>query len=51
MELLEASQAVDIFSYDAAYLLLARQQQCPLATLDKKMNKAHKKSSGQVFIP
>lgn len=51
MELLKASQAVDISSYDVAYLLLAQQQECHLATLDKKMNKARKKSAGLVFIP
>jgi len=51
VELLEVSQAVNISSYDAAYLLLAQQQECPLATLDKKMKKAHKKSAGVVFIP
>lgn len=51
VELLETSQAVNISSYDAAYLLLAQQQECPLATLDKKMNRAHKKSGGPLFIP
>ena len=41
----------ELVSYDTAYLLLAQQQACPLATLDKKMNKVHKKSGGQVFTP
>ena len=50
-ELVEVSQAVNISSYDAAYLLLAKQQQCPLATLDKKMEQVHKKNAGLIFVP
>lgn len=48
-QLLEVAAAYNVSSYDAAYLLLAKQHNCPLATLDKKMQKAFKKAKGKLF--
>ncbi|MBV1876794.1 MAG: type II toxin-antitoxin system VapC family toxin [Pseudomonadales bacterium] len=48
-DLLEVSLTHNISSYDAAYLLLAQAQQCPLATLDKKMKQAHLNNDGLIF--
>lgn len=42
-ELYEFAQVHNLSTYDSAYLLLARQQHCPIATLDKKMKKVAKK--------
>ena len=38
--LFEAAEAQEVSAYDASYLLLARDEGLPLATLDKKMRKA-----------
>lgn len=48
-QLLEIADAYSVSSYAAAYLLLAKQHDCPLATLDKKMQKACKKAKGKLF--
>lgn len=48
-QLFETAQSCNISSYDASYLLLARQQGCPLATLDKKMQKACQQLGGSLY--
>ena len=48
-QLFEVAQSCNISSYDASYLLLARQQQCPLATLDKKMQKVYQQLGGSLY--
>lgn len=48
-QLLHAARSKGVSSYDASYLLLAGELDCPLATLDKKMRKAFKKSGGSLF--
>jgi len=41
-EIFTFSQQYKISAYDAAYLMLALEQKCPIATLDKKMIKVAK---------
>ena len=48
-QLFELAQTCNVSSYDASYLLLARQQDCPLATLDKKMQKACRQLGGSLY--
>lgn len=47
--LLDFAKSSAVSSYDASYLLLAMQQECPLATLDKKMRRACKKLNGLLY--
>ncbi len=48
-QLLKFSIEFGISSYDASYALLARQFNCPLAALNKKLRKAVKNSNGKLF--
>ncbi|MEE8056259.1 MAG: type II toxin-antitoxin system VapC family toxin [Pseudomonadales bacterium] len=48
-QLLTLAQPYKVSAYDASYLLLAKQQDCPLATLDKKMQKACKAFNGTLY--
>ena len=48
---LALAKAYRLSSYDAAYLELALRQDLPLATLDKALIKAARKSSIEVFSP
>lgn len=48
-ELFETARSCNISSYDASYLLLVRQQDCLLATLDKKMQKACRQLGGSIY--
>jgi len=48
-QLFEIAQSYAVSSYDASYLLLAKQQECPLATLDKKMRKSCTKFNGILY--
>lgn len=48
-QLFETAQACNVSSYDASYLMLAKQQDCPLATLDKKMQKACQQLGGSLY--
>ena len=48
-ELFEFSNAHGVSSYDAAYLMLARGQALPIATLDKKMRKIANKINVSLF--
>ncbi|MGI9288009.1 MAG: type II toxin-antitoxin system VapC family toxin [Pseudomonadales bacterium] len=41
--LFDFCQTYSLSAYDSAYLLLAQQQRCPIATLDKKMKKVARK--------
>ncbi len=47
--LFEAAEAHGVTAYDAAYLLLARSEGLPLATLDRKMRKVAKGMGIDVF--
>jgi predicted nucleic acid-binding protein len=47
--LFEAAELHAISAYDASYLLLARNEGLPLATLDKKMRKSAKRMGIPVF--
>lgn len=47
--LLDFANSSGVSSYDASYLLLATNQECPLATLDKKLRKACKKLNGLLY--
>ncbi len=49
VELFQFSMANNISSYDANYALLAKKYDCPLATLDKKLQKAVIKSKGKLL--
>ena len=49
MALFEAAEAHGVTAYDASYLLLARSEGLPLATLDKKMRKVAKGMGVRVF--
>ena len=48
---LALARAYDLSSYDAAYLELAIREGLALATLDKKLAKAAKKSDVRIFLP
>ena len=48
-QLLHVAQSYGVSTYDASYLLLAKQQACPVATLDRKMQKACKKFNGLLY--
>lgn len=48
-QLLDVARSYTVSSYDASYLLLAKQQECPLATLDKKMRKACKQFDDMLY--
>ncbi len=48
-QLLAFAQSYAVSAYDASYLLLAQQQECPLATLDKKMQEACKAFNGRLY--
>ena len=49
LALFEAAEAHGVTAYDAAYLLLARSEGLPLATLDRKMRKVAKTMGIPVF--
>lgn len=49
MALFEASEVHGVTAYDASYLLLARGEGLPLATLDRKMRKVAKSMGIKVF--
>ena len=49
MALFEAAAAHGVTAYDASYLMLARSEGLPLATLDKKMRKVAKSMGIEVF--
>lgn len=51
MALLEASAQYRVTSYDASYLLLARNEELPLATLNKQMRRIAKRMGVEVFAP
>ena len=48
-QLFDFSQSYGVSSYDASYILLAKHRDCPLATLDSKMQEACKKFSGSLY--
>ena len=48
-QLFTFAQSYNVSAYDASYILLAKQQDCPLATLDKKMQKACKAFNGRLY--
>ena len=47
--LFEAAHTRGVTAYDAAYLLLARNEAAPIATLDKKMRRVAKEMGIQIF--
>lgn len=49
LALFESAEAHGVTAYDAAYLLLARHEGIPLATLDKKMRKVARKMGIEIF--
>lgn len=51
MALFEVAELHGVTAYDASYLLLARSEGLPLATLDKKMRKVAKRMNIELFLP